>query len=268
MMGFIPSHIFIRPAVSVLRRVGEVAADDRRGHGGLVGQQEQQRADHVLRLPDADRGAPARVVGAGIGVAILRGVDDAGRDEIEAHAMLRDLPGGALRERDQRRLARGIGGRTRPALVRQPRGEGDDASLPARDHAGDRRLVAPDDAVEIGAQDAIPRCRLHGVNERPRLHCRRANEAVDPAETALDVAEDRENFAPVGNVETPRGNPGDIGERGHRRRVEVADDHPSAGPRRRPRQGAADAVGAAGHHDHVSLALEVRPHGSPRPLRR
>ena len=74
-----------------------------------VGQQKQQRADDVLRLADTDRGAPARVVRPGIGGAILRRVDHAGRDQVEAHAMLRDLLGRAFREGDQRRLARGIG---------------------------------------------------------------------------------------------------------------------------------------------------------------
>ena len=56
----------------VLRRIGEVPADDRSGHRRLLGQQEEQRADGILRLADTDRGAPARIVRPGIGFAILR----------------------------------------------------------------------------------------------------------------------------------------------------------------------------------------------------
>ena len=175
--------------------------------------------------------------------------------------MLRDLLGRALRKCDQRRLARGIGRRARPALVRHSGREGDDASRPALDHAGDHRLVAPDDAGEIDPQHAIPLRRVHLMDDRPRLNGRRADEAVDPAEIALDRAERRQCSGMVGDVETPGRNPGNIGQRRHGRLVDVANDDARTGLGGRACQRATDAVRSAGDHDHIALGLEARAHG-------
>ena len=57
---------------------------------------------------------------------------------------------------------------------------------PARDHAGDHGLIAPDHAVEIDPQHAIPFRRGHLVNDCPRLDGGGADEAVDLAELVLD----------------------------------------------------------------------------------
>src|SRR5947209_18114901 len=59
---------------------GEIAADDGGGHGRGIGEQKQQGPDHVVRLADPDRGTPARIIGPGIGSAILWRVDHPGRD--------------------------------------------------------------------------------------------------------------------------------------------------------------------------------------------
>ena len=214
-----------------------------------------------LRLADTDRRAPARVIRAGIGFAILRRVDHAGRDQVEAHAVRRDLLGRALRECDQRCLARGIGRRTRPALVREAGREGNDAARPARDHAGNHRLVAPDDAGKIDPQHPLPLRRVHLVHHRPRLNRRRTNEAVDPAKFPFNRGEGREHLRAIGDIEAPRCNPGNIGQGRHGRRVDVADDDASAGPCGRARQGEADSICTAGDDDHISLGLEARAHG-------
>src|SRR5215472_376956 len=74
------------------------------------------------------------------------------------------------------------------------------------DHAGDHRLIAPDHAVEIYPQDAIPGRRLHLVNGQARLNRRRADEAVDLAEFALDPAQHIEHRGAIGHVEASRRN--------------------------------------------------------------
>jgi hypothetical protein len=101
------------------------------------------------------------------------------------------------------------------------------------------------------------------VNGRPRLDRRRTDEAVDPAERALDLAKNRKHLGAVGNIEAQCGDAGHIRQRGQRRRVDVADYDAGAGLRGGTGQSAADAIGAAGHHDHVSLGLEARAHLKP-----
>jgi hypothetical protein len=186
------------------RRISEVPADDRCGHCRLIGQQEQQRADGILGLSDANRCAPTGIVGAGIGSAILRRVDHSRCHEIEPHAMARNLLGRAFGECDQRRFAGGISRRPGPALVCQPRCERNDASGPPLDHAGDHRLIAPDHAVEIDPQDAIPSRRLHLMNGQAGLNRRRADEAIDLAEMALDLTQHLEHRGPIGHIEASR----------------------------------------------------------------
>src|SRR5207244_11334946 len=106
-----------------------------------------------------------------------------------------------------------------------------------------------------------PLRRIHLLNARPRLNRGGADEAIDTAEAALDLAQGSKRFSAISDVEAPRRNPRNIGERGHRRAVHVADDDARSGLRGGARQGAADAVGSAGHHDHVSRGLEARSHG-------
>src|SRR5262249_15958473 len=94
-----------------------------------------------------------------------------------------------------------------PALGARPRRKRNDASRPPLDHAADHRLIAPDHAVEIYPQDAIPGRRFHLVNGQAGLNGRRADEAVDLAEIALDLAQHIEHRGTTGPLETPRRNP-------------------------------------------------------------
>jgi len=48
------------------------------------------------------------------------------------------------------------------------------------------------------------------MDERAGLNRRRANEAIDFAELALDIAENGEYLGAIGDVEAPRQNSGNI----------------------------------------------------------
>src|SRR5262249_49364064 len=98
----------------------------------------------------------------------------------------------------------------RPALVREPRRKCDDRSASARDHTGYHRLIAPHHAVEIDPQHALPCRGLHFMDERAGLNRRRANEAIDLAELALDTTENGEHLGTIGDVEASRRNSGNI----------------------------------------------------------
>jgi hypothetical protein len=130
-----------------------------------------------------------------------------------------------------------------------------------RHHAGHRGLVAPYDAVEIGLQHALPFLRRHGVGRRARLHRSGANKAVDVAEFLFDPAEHLEHGVAVAHVELAHGDAWLF----HREllqagRIDIAGHHARADGSRAKRQGAADAVGAAGHDDHVAGRVKAHLH--------
>ena len=132
---------------------------------------------------------------------------------------------------------------------------------PARDHAGDDRLVAPDHAVEIDPRHAIPLRRVHLVHHRPRLDRRRANEAVDAAEFPFDLGEGREHLCAIGDIEAPRRNPGTsanaaMAVASTSQTMTRAPACAAARARARPIPFAPPVI-----DDHISVGLEARAHG-------
>ena len=69
--------------------------------------------------------------------------------------------------------------------MRQSRRKRHDGAAPARHHAADDRLIAPDHAIEVDLDDAPPFVGNHAGDRRARLDSSRTHEPVEAPEIAF-----------------------------------------------------------------------------------
>ena len=145
---------------------------------------------------------PARLAEAGAEL----GVDDERHHvaEVDVRAHQAQLAADGLGETDDGVLGRRVRGAAGRAELAGLRGDVDDVSAIARDHALERELHAEDHAVQVDV-DHPPRGQVVLVDEAPDLHdAGVVDEHVERPELLLGAVEERRERVAVGDVERQR----------------------------------------------------------------